>query len=623
MNFLNILGLYALLALVPFIIIYLIRPRPAEKTIPSIMFLIKERALAKQRAFLQRLIKNIVFLLQLLVLIGLGFAVAQPFITTDKDTTEKNTVLVIDVSGSSNAKYGSITRFEQEIKEAKNYINGRAGIITAGETSAIITEDSTSTDASAILPIIRPKATISNIGDAMILAGDMLGKKEGNIIVFSDFIANSGSDVIVTKRSLEARGFPVTFVSVYSDIENMGIVNMELDKQNVKVYVRNYNDDARTAKLQVVKDNNVVDEKSGSVMANSVEIFDFQTPGGISKIQLSPEDGFNLDNDLYISAPESRTVDVWLITNLKDGEALEQSDKKNYLKYDFLTSALTVDKNIKLFIAKPPIIDQTTNLQKIETINPSVIIIHEVKEDFLPGAFDYIRKLAEKGTKVIITAQDDMSKLKFDDIMPVVLGGKANRTDMLKVVSNEFTKDVEFIGLDSYYTASLKDGAAVFAEATADKSPIIAQAGNVIYYGIIDSRSGFKTTTSYPIFWSSLIKSLVETENIADYNFVTGKIMVFQDDKKILKPSGYVRTNHLLVDEIGIYEIDNYKYAVNMLNEQESDVSKKTEVLEEEKAFETTRVKEKARLYLEIPLIVIALLLMITELLLIKFRGDI
>ena len=60
-----------------------------------------------------------------------------------------------------------------------------------------------------------------------------------------------------------------------------------------------------------------------------------------------------------------------------------------------------------------------------------------------------------------------------------------------------------------------------------------------------------------------------------------------------------------------------------MLNEQESDISKKTEVIEEEKEFATTRTKEKAKIYLEIPLIIIALLLMLTELVLLKFRGDI
>ena len=39
----NIIGLYALFAIVPFILIYLIRPKSFERVIPSLMFIMQER----------------------------------------------------------------------------------------------------------------------------------------------------------------------------------------------------------------------------------------------------------------------------------------------------------------------------------------------------------------------------------------------------------------------------------------------------------------------------------------------------------------------------------------------------------------------------------------------------
>jgi len=75
MPFTSTTGLFALLALVPFIILYLIRPKTIEKVIPSLMFLMREKKEAKQLAFLKKLLQNLLFIIQIIALIALALSV--------------------------------------------------------------------------------------------------------------------------------------------------------------------------------------------------------------------------------------------------------------------------------------------------------------------------------------------------------------------------------------------------------------------------------------------------------------------------------------------------------------------------------------------------------------------
>ena len=43
MGFSNQLGLWALLSLIPFIILYLRKPKPVDRIIPSLMFMLQNR----------------------------------------------------------------------------------------------------------------------------------------------------------------------------------------------------------------------------------------------------------------------------------------------------------------------------------------------------------------------------------------------------------------------------------------------------------------------------------------------------------------------------------------------------------------------------------------------------
>ena len=65
------LGLIALAAVAAFIILYLRRPKPQDKIVPSLMFIMQDNKRSRQYSFLQKLMTNLLFLMQLLSILGL------------------------------------------------------------------------------------------------------------------------------------------------------------------------------------------------------------------------------------------------------------------------------------------------------------------------------------------------------------------------------------------------------------------------------------------------------------------------------------------------------------------------------------------------------------------------
>ncbi len=61
------LGVWALIAVAVFVFLYLRRPKPQDKVIPSLMFIMQDNKRSRQYSFFQKLLTNLLFLLQLLI----------------------------------------------------------------------------------------------------------------------------------------------------------------------------------------------------------------------------------------------------------------------------------------------------------------------------------------------------------------------------------------------------------------------------------------------------------------------------------------------------------------------------------------------------------------------------
>ena len=611
-------GLWALIAVAVFIILYLRRPKPQEKIIPSLMFIMQDAKRSKQYAFFQKLMTNLLFLLQLLSILGLALVAAAPFVKLKYDVTSENTVIILDVSASMQAKENGISRFDKALEHAKKVLSGRNSIIMAENLPLIVLENENTEIALDVLSKIKPRATTTNLGDALLLAKDILADKPGRIIVFSDFLATEGPDVEVVKTAIMSEEKVINFADMSNNAKNTGITRLEVGKYNTKVYVKNFNKEPVQRAIRIVRDNKVITETKVTIAPNSIENFIFDTPAGISRVELEPKDDMAADDAAYVATPPKIKNSVLLVTNEREKTNMEL--------------ALEAAKDVELDVVKPPVMTINSKKEKIEPYKHDVIILYKInKNQLVPGTFEDIEDYADKGGNVIIAAQDDLKDFNMRSLPVVELKSKLNKptkvcVETINQITKQFEKERCFTATSSYFGAEAKKGTVTFASAD-DKTPLIVygekKKGKVVYYGIMDDTSDFRTLPSYPIFWNSLINFMAGAEDIKDFNYRTGKIVTISE-QKVKTPSSSLTASKLLMDEVGIYEFDSRKFAVNLLDEKESDISLPSRVetiKEREKLLE--RESREHDFNLEFAILAIVFLLMLTEFFYIKRRGDI
>lgn len=608
----NLTGLYALFFIIPFILIYMIRPKSFERVIPSLMFMMQEKNKFKKASFLQKLLRNLLLLIQLLAILFLAFSVASPYLEIPHTIMVRNHVLVLDTSASMQTRDGAGTRFTKAVSNAKDNLGMRNTVILAENTPIIVLEDATSGETLGLLDKLTPKATSTNLGDAVLLAEDLLGNKKGVVTVISDFITTEGSDLLMAKRSLESKGNTVDFVDVGNKADNIGITDLVVGKDETTVEIKNYKDKDETVKATLSSDRGETSKKEINLMANSKEKIIFETPKGVSKISLDVNDDLPVDNTAYISSPEKGDVRALLITSEPEGNKIK--------------AALSALK-INLEIREPP----TVNAYNVDH---DVVIMDNInKELFVPTDLNDLKKYAGKGGILVIAAQDNIAEIDKLGLLPVVIKSMEGKpttvcADMIGGIfpKDPFAEEPCFTQTSTYLKGTAKNGSITLASTQLDNSPVIVTMkqgeGDIFYYGIMDKYSGFYSDPFYPVFWNNVLNYLMKAEDISEYNYKGGRLLVI-NEQEVKTPSAKLTTNKLLLDEAGIYEFNGKKAAVNLVNEAESDISRETvEFKKELEKFSSEKVKDFDNIDLEVPLLIAAIALLFIEFLYVKRRGD-
>ena len=592
MPFERLMGALAFSALIALIILYLRRPKPTEQTIPSLMFFVSERGSTRFHSFLRRLINNFLFLLQFLVLAILAFSVMEFFLELPADKTGNN-VIVLDVSASMQA--GSPSRFERAAARAEDFLDGKVSVVLAANVPRIVLEDGNAESARKILRAAAPLDTGSNVGDAILLAADLLDGK-GEIIVLSDFIATEGIDPILAKR-IASQHAVVRFFNFADEVDNVGIISMDVRKSSVSVALKNFNDVPASVPIQVFN-NGLRDEKTITLPANSIEEFSFDTLPGRTEVRLAVDDDLPADNVAYVSVPENAKAEVLLITN---------ADSSN------LQIALSVSPGIKLDVAQPPVINRFAY---------DIIFLHDFDPKLmLSGHYTGIENAVRNGTALVITAQENLPDVA---LLPVTIEGVTGASRNVVDVSNFFTEGIDF-GVNERTVKAVPKESVLTLVSAAD-GPVLAVAdrgsGSVVYYGILDEYSTFKNSPAYPQFWRRLTDFLTNTENLNDFNFRTGHIEPV-GRQTVDTPLGKQKTDRILFDKVGYYSYGQRVASASLLNVRESSAGSNSSAFSAEEkqiTIDASRLMEK-RNFTKI-LALIAGILIFLELLYVKFRGD-
>ena len=594
LGFGNTIWLWALLSLIPFILIYLIRPKPKEMDIPSLMFFIKSGHTEKERSFLRRFINDLLFFLQLLILILLSINLASPYLNIKQTVLLENSVIVFDNSASMQADNGKY--FSKAIDIAKDNLGGRNTIILVSNTPKLALKDADKDDAVKFFESLEPSDSRSNIGDAVSFAGDYATGKDPVVFVISDFISTEGTKIEVAKNTLKNKGIDVKLIDVREEgtKKNIGIVDINPSDESTQIFIKNFNNNPETVNLQINKL-----EKEIEIQPNSIEVLSVKTPDGVTEINILNNDDLLVDNLAYISKPADEKVKVLLISN----------EESIYLK-----AALTASNDIVLETAKPPILPDK---------NYDVYIVQGIsKKNLITGFFEKLKDRIANGASLVIHAQIDSNEIDYKGLLPIKLGKKGSFANIIAEQINRFTREIEFGSVRNFFHTSDEEGVSI---AKLDESSIIVLNklgnGKVLFYGILEDSSDFKLSPSFPVFWVNLVKFLAEVSEIKDLNLRTGQILTFDNKINVNTPNKLVTGNILTLDKIGIYKIKNKNIAANLISEEESNINfvNKGSEIKDKNGSEESRIKQDITTLI----LIIAAILLFIELFWSKIRGDI
>jgi hypothetical protein len=604
----NQLGLYALTGIFLLILIYLIRPKPLQKTIPSLLFLMKDTGKSKKESFFQKLLRDFLLIFHFLLVAILAVSAMQPFFLSNEDVSKDHTVLVIDTSASMNVADTSLaggTLFDQAISKAKSYVDGKISIVIVDNDPLVLLNQGKEEEAVEILSSLKPTQSLSSIGNSILAAGDLLAGDKGRVVVISDFVNTDSVEPIIAKKTLEAKGIHVEFVNLAdSGKNNIGIIEADLSEKESKITVQNFND--KPAQFEVEMNG---EKQAVALMPGMNQKLTFLNKEGDNKVRILQNDDLSVDNEVHIFTPVKKKVKVLLITN----------EEKSYILPALSAYKLAWNNELEIETAEPP---------KMPPIDHDLIILGPVDPSKLPsGSLDTVKRLVEKkGSSLIITGFPELHKLKVDKLLPVELDGLANKpTEVFNLQTlNDITKDLSFSKTENYYLTKSVKGAITLATAQ-DNSTVIAFAqvgdGNVAYYGIFDAQSKFKFDISYPIFWQQLIDYMINAETINTLNYKVGSKLMFDNELDIITPTKKLKTSSLEFNEVGPHIVRGKKVYVNLLNAKESDVNfvASSESAEGYEGISgTENVKKRLITYFIYAIIAILFL----ELMYIKVRGD-
>lgn len=612
-QFANEAGLYALLSIIPLIIIYLLRPRPRKLKIPSLMFLLeleKKRRLNIFRKFL----KDPLFLIQLLVLILVSLAVAAPFIMATEEAGGGHTVLILDASASMQAKTASgASKFESAVEQASKFLSARNTIILAENVPLMVMKEAPSGSAADALKKLKAKATGTDLSSAILLGRRML-PEGGRIVVFSDFASWSGDDPSIAKKLAEASGINTEFVTVSGRTDNAGIVNGWFESGgDYRIVVKNFNEGARDVKVDVATEGKNVLSSTLSLQSKSSEYLSISSLApGITKISLDVQDALDIDNSAYVIIPASIKRDILYIDNANAPSAIA-------LGLIPFTSVKKAD---------------TRSIPSLSEYS-IVFVSAPLSQEAAKSLSDYV----SAGGGVVIIASEG---LEDTDMLPVELDALANRTSLNVVQSSMITGGVEIekVEVKKHFKASAKRGAITLVEG-GDKSVMLAYwkfgKGLVVYSGLADPMgdnifdplnekvwNDFHAKPQYPLFWKQMLEWISGSLDVSEYNAKTGMFIMLPATQTVKTPTDRVTTELLLLDEVGIYELPDKEVAVNLYDERESNLEgagisvTPPEVGREIPGVQTIR-KPK---HLDIYLIMAGMFFVFLELYYLRWRGE-
>jgi Ca-activated chloride channel family protein len=573
LNFLNPLA-FSFLALAGLIVLlYLLKLKRRPHVVSSTLFWFRAVQDLEANAPFQKLRRNLLLFLQLLLLLLLVFALTRPFMRS-ASRVEQSIVAILDCSASMQAVDVSPNRFEVARRGVREVIEDlsegdRLMLIAASNQARVVHPFSDNrSELLAALDRLMPVDTQTQLSEAFLLAQSLLQNQDnGEILIFSDGCFDP-------LPPLANRGTGVNYVTVGNRSENLALTALDVrpDPKAPEAYqlftsVSNFAPETRTVDLELYVDDRIVDNQEVTILAGRSTAQVFRVSGvqeSVLKVRLDVKDDLQVDNEAYaLFAPADRT-DVLLV------------GKRNY----FLEHALSLDPLVSLTV------DSASN-EADPSVYDLVVYSGECPQALSPQGNYLFIDCAPQSWDIV----EGDAKVEF----PTVVDW--NRTHPLM----RFV-DLENLIISSSLKLKLPASAEVLVESL--ESPLMAlsieQGRHLSLYIPFDLfNSNWMLRTSFPIFVANLIDFCRDSPGEAGVvQAQTGRpVPVFigsrssPESLEIRAPDGQLfdvpvsgdPTFFASTQQAGLYEIttpgwEGERIAVNLLSRKESDLLPRSEI---------------------------------------------
>lgn len=545
----------AFLPLIPFIILmYILKQKFEERIVPSTY--LWEQALKdiEVNTPWQRLKKNLLLYLQLLIVLLLIFALSNPYLFLGTGSYE-NIIVVIDNSGSMNALYENSTRLEVAKLKAVDMVRNSAPganftVVSAGrKTEILINASQNKSDAINKINQIKTSNSTGNMDDAIALSKALSKQYESyKVMIYSDNKVDIGD----TRGEVEV---------IASNLENASIdyISHSVEGDSLKALIRvtNRSDVDISREISLYGEEKLIDIQNVDFKSReSKNIYFDSIPGDVSYIygEITEEDGLLEDNWAFD-----------IIKSVKPKKVLMVSDKNI-----FIEKILSIVPGLELY--------KTSEVRKNDG-EYELYIYDGSLPDILPS----------RGSLLVVNPPVDN---KHFVIGQVIQGGR------LKAEAHSLTKYMN--GLDASVSNFKTIEMPYWAEEVMSvdgKTAVIAgenkgQKQMIITFDLHDS--DFVLSPEYPMFFSNVLTYLAgigSNEKVVIKSGQQINLNISSDITavSVMKPSGQIEEIILRypigafenTEELGIYKVvekigdkeDTNLFCANFPSETESDIS--------------------------------------------------
>jgi hypothetical protein len=343
----------------PLVLLYFLKLRRREMLISSTFFWKQAVQDLQVNAPFQKLRRNLLLLLQLLVLLLCAFALGQPLLQRDQ-TEEKSLILMIDRSASMNViEPDGKSRLRRAQDEAAKVVeqmqtSDRAMLVAfSGRASVLQSFTGNRNQLLDAIERIRPGEGLSRLQEAVSLAkahaqmqivpsrggGEtpILNKRPVQLKVISDGRVEDADVVAVDQMGIE-------LINVGINDDNVGIISLQATRQyerpemiNIVATVENFGPSAVDVDIDlfiagdhfgvqsvhlgpgIATGDESEDEPASSIAAVAFppegrEMIAFEG-AGVVEVRLSRADALAIDNRSQVILPEPRTLSVLAVTD--------------------------------------------------------------------------------------------------------------------------------------------------------------------------------------------------------------------------------------------------------------------------------------------------------------------